>query len=97
MTTTPEQTPPTTVSAFEAPTRPKTAPVGQPRTPERAVVRYTLDLEKRQNQFFKVFCLTNDVQGSRLMRTFLHALEDDPEFAEMMLRKVRGEDEPTDA
>lgn len=73
-----------------SPTRPMSAPRQQVRNAggPRKVVRYTLDLAQQQHQFLKLFALTHDVVGSKVMRTMLYLLESNDEFRAQVLNEV---------
>lgn len=67
---------------------PKVASPNTGNTPERKVIRFTLDLDFEQHKYLKLFSLENSVQSSVVMRTLLLKLETDKKVREKLLNLI---------
>jgi len=67
----------------------------RPREP-RKVTRYTLDLERNQHQFLRLFSLQHEVEASKVMRTLLYLLEADSTLADRVLGELFADDDVTE-
>lgn len=67
---------------------PKVASTTTGNTPDRKVIRFTLDLDFEQHKFLKLFSLENGVQSSVVMRTLLLKLETDKKLREKILNMI---------
>lgn len=63
----------------------------------RNVTRYTLDLEKNQHQFLRLFAISNECDASKVMRTLLYLLEADDTLANRVLDELFGEEDAPSA
>lgn len=63
--------------------------------PKRKVVRFTLDLDREQHQFLRLFALQNGVQASLVMRTLLYILETNLEIATRVIDEIYADQEDT--
>lgn len=70
---------------------PKVASSATGNTPDRKVIRFTLDLDFEQHKFLKLFSLENGVQSSVVMRTLLLKLETDKKLREKILNMIFSE------
>lgn len=79
----------------DAATRPTNVTRHAPKT-RRKVTRFTLDLEREQHTFLRLFALQNGIQASLVMRTLLYILETDFEVAERVINEIFSEEDETE-
>jgi hypothetical protein len=63
---------------------------------QRKVIRFTLDLEKEQHTYLKLFAFQNGVQSALVMRTLLYLLEMDKDLATRVIEEIYGEEAQAD-
>lgn len=54
----------------------------------RRVTRFSLDLDKEQHKFLKLFALSNDVKASLVVRALLYLLETDINLAHRVIDEI---------
>lgn len=54
----------------------------------RKVTRFSLDLDKEQHKFLKLFALSNDIKASNVVRALLFLLETDLELANRVIDEI---------
>jgi len=57
-------------------------------SPRRHTVRYTIDLDRAQQRFLRVFAIQHDTEVAALFRAFARLLERDPTFADRVLDEL---------
>jgi len=80
-----EQPKPVAVVVPEAEETPHTAPPA----PKERMVRITLDLKASQHKFLKRLALEEELSVADLLRAVVELLEEDPQFAQHLVRRAR--------
>jgi hypothetical protein len=81
------------------PTRPgAVGRAGRRVRPAKDLVRFTLDLDRQQHLFLRMFALQHGIEASKVCRELLTQLESNPDLAELVLDGLLGvyDDEPAD-
>lgn len=80
-------------NADQPPTRPAVASRKARRPKEaRKVTRYTLDLEREQHAFLRLYALQNETEASKVMRTLLYLLEADASLQQRVYGELFAEE-----
>lgn len=69
--------------------KPEMGETPYPRPPKP--IRFTLDLDRAQHRFLKMFALDADVGASQIMRALLDELRDNPTVAARVRAAVHGQ------
>lgn len=59
----------------------------------RRVTRFSLDLDKEQHKFLKLFALSNDIKASLVVRALLYLLETDINLANRVIDEILLDEE----
>lgn len=59
----------------------------------RRVTRFSLDLDKEQHKFLKLFALSNDIKASLVVRALLYLLETDINLANRVIDEILAVEE----